>query len=93
MRMGLREANQHFSKAIKAVKAGREVVLTDRGKPIALITPLRPEHAQAAIERMVVEGRLRLAMTPGPLPRRRWRPLRIKGPPVSRTLRAERDAR
>ena len=25
MRIGLREANQHFSKAVKAVKAGKEV--------------------------------------------------------------------
>ena len=35
MRMGLREANQSFSKAIKAVKAGKDVILTERGKPIA----------------------------------------------------------
>ena len=40
MRMGLREANQNFSKAIKAVKQGKEVVLTERGKPIAVIKPL-----------------------------------------------------
>ena len=37
--MGLREANQNFSKAIKAVKAGRVVVLTERGSPIATIQP------------------------------------------------------
>jgi len=29
MKMGLREANQRFSKAIKAVKAGEEVILTE----------------------------------------------------------------
>jgi prevent-host-death family protein len=43
MRMGLREANQSFSKAIKAVKAGKHVVLTERGKPIAVIKPLEQE--------------------------------------------------
>src|SRR5262249_1268241 len=42
MHMGLREANQKFSKAIRAVKAGQEVVLTERGKPIAVITPAGP---------------------------------------------------
>src|SRR2546422_452317 len=53
MRMGLREANQHFSRAVKAVKAGQEVVLTERGKPIAVIRPLRPtDPANAAIERL-----------------------------------------
>ena len=30
MRLGLREANQHFARTFKAVRAGKEVVLTDR---------------------------------------------------------------
>jgi prevent-host-death family protein len=94
MRMGLREANQHFSRAVKAVKAGREVVLTERGRPVAVIKPLRAiEPARAAIERLASEGRLRLAEAPGPVRRRGWRPLKAKGPPLSETLREERDAR
>ena len=60
MRMGLREANQHFSRAVRAVKAGREVVLTERGRPVAVIKPLRATGAtSAAIERLASEGRLR----------------------------------
>jgi len=43
MKMGLREANQNFSKAIKAIKAGKAIVLTERGKPIAKITPIVAE--------------------------------------------------
>ena len=46
MKMGLREANQNFSKAIKAVKAGKTIVLTERGKPIATIRPVKPETGQ-----------------------------------------------
>ena len=46
MRMGLREANQSFSKAMKAVKQGKEVVLTERGKPIAVIKPLEPKEVK-----------------------------------------------
>jgi len=66
MRMGLREANQHFSRAVKAVKAGRQV-LTERGRPIAVIKPLHAVgSAGAAIQRLGGEGRLRLAPTPGP---------------------------
>src|SRR5438094_933498 len=41
MKMGLREANQNFSKAIKAIKAGKTIVLTERGTPIATIHPIR----------------------------------------------------
>jgi prevent-host-death family protein len=43
MRLGLREANQRFSQTIKAVRAGKEVILTDRGNPIAVITPIKDE--------------------------------------------------
>ena len=94
MRMGLREANQHFSRAVKAVKAGREVVLTERGRPIAVIKPLQAiGSADAAIERLAGEGRLKLASVPGPVRRRGWRPIRTKGPPLSQTLREDRDAR
>lgn len=94
MRMGLREANQHFSRAVKAVKAGREVVLTERGRPVAVIKPLRAiDPAHDAIQRLASEGRLRLAPAPGPIRRRGWKPLRTKGPPLSQTLREERDAR
>jgi len=31
MEVGLREANQHFSRIMKAVRAGEEVMLTERG--------------------------------------------------------------
>ena len=33
MRLGLREANHQFSRAMRAVRAGEEVVLTERGRP------------------------------------------------------------
>ena len=93
MRLGLREANQKFSKAIKAVKAGKEVILTERGKPIAVIKPLeRTEDADAVIRRLEAEGILRPALKRGPMPV--WRsPVRIKGKPLSETIREERDER
>ncbi len=54
MRMGLREANQQFSKAMKAVKAGKEVILTERGKSIAVIKPLEQAIGEDATIRRVV---------------------------------------
>lgn len=92
MRMGLREANQRFSKAVKAVKSGEEVVLTDRGQPIAVIKPLRVGRRQAdAIRRMVAAGLLRPATRPGPMSPFRARS--IKGRPISRAISEERNAR
>ena len=94
MRMGLREANQRFSKAIKAVKAGKEVVLTERGKPIAVIKPLKPiEDEQAIMDRLEAEGILRSGPKSGK-PMLVWRsPVRIKGKLMSQTISEERDER
>ncbi len=90
MRIGLREANQQFSKAMKAVKAGEEVILTDRGRPVAVIKLLDGMgRAKAAIRRLETAGFLRAAAKRHPLPS--WRPRRLRGAALSRTLRAERD--
>jgi len=94
MRMGLREANQRFSKAMKAVKAGKEVILTERGKPIAVIKPLpEPKTVEAAIRRLEAEGLLRCGpKSAKPMPV--WRsPVHIKGKPISETISEERDER
>ena len=94
MRMGLREANQRFSKAIKAVKAGKEVVLTERGKPIAVIKPLELEETlEARIRRLETEGLLRPALKRGPMPTPSWKPIRIRGKSMSQTISEERDER
>jgi len=94
MRMGLREANQQFSKAIKAVKAGKEVILTERGKPIAVIKPLKQEETlDATIRRLEAEGILRPALKRGPMPTPTWKPIRVKGKPMSQTISEERDER
>lgn len=94
MKLGLREANQRFSKAIKAVRAGKEVVLTERGHPIAVIKPIREEDAQdAALQEMADEGLIRPAARKGPMPAPRWRPVKVKGKPLSETVMEDREDR
>ena len=91
MRMGLRHANQNFSKAIKAVKAGKVVVLTERGKPIATIQPYRKATTdKEAIHQLELEGILRPNEKAGVI-RDSWKPLPIKGVSLTRTLRELRD--
>lgn len=90
MRMGLREANQYFSRLVRAVKAGREVVLTERGKPIAVVRPLDADDSDEAwLSKLEAMGILRRATKRGPMPLHK--PLRIKGVPITKTLREERD--
>jgi prevent-host-death family protein len=93
MRLGLREANQQFSKAIKAVRAGKQVVLTDRGQPIAVISPIAPgnDPGAAAVQAMADEGLVRPAARKGPMPAARWRAVPIKGGPLSQTIADDRD--
>jgi prevent-host-death family protein len=94
MKLGLREANQRFSKAIRAVRAGKEVVLTDRGRPIAVIRPLRRETTEeAALKAMADEGLITLPSRKGRMPAPRWRPLKVKGKSLSRTIIENREER
>jgi prevent-host-death family protein len=94
MKLGLREANQHFSKAIKAVRAGKKVILTERGQPIAVITPIKEEQTvEATLKRMADEGLISLPSRKGPLPSPRWKPVRVKGKPLSQTIIEEREDR
>lgn len=92
MKLGLREANQHFSKAIKAVRAGKEVVLTERGQPIAVIKPIKESpEPEAALKRMADEGLITLPTRKGTLPR--FEPVPLGGTPLSRTVIDDRDDR
>lgn len=92
MRMGLREANQQFSKAVRAVKAGQQVVLTERGQPIAVIRPLRANRNQAtAVRQMVAAGLLRPPARSGAMPPFKARPL--SGDSITRTISEERNTR
>jgi prevent-host-death family protein len=94
VKLGLREANQHFSRAMKAVRAGKEVVLTERGQPIAVIKPIRAGDAhEAALQAMTEEGLVMPASRKGAMPVPRWRPVRLKGKPLSRTVIDDREDR
>jgi len=90
MKMGLREANQNFSKAIKAVKAGHTVILTERGEAIATIQPYRqPGDQEGELQRLRDEGFLVAGKSVKHLPP--WRPLKVKGVPLSAFVRMERE--
>jgi prevent-host-death family protein len=92
MQIDLREARRHFSRLTKAVKAGREVVLTERGKPIAVVKPLRKAAtAEGILKRLEATGLLRPAAKRTPMPP--VKPIRLKGGSIIKTLRADRDLR
>ncbi len=89
-RVGLREARQRFSRLIRAVQRGEEIVLTDRGKPFAKITPVEPvEDIESALDRMAAMGQLRRATARGPMPP--FKPIKLRGKSTTQILREMRD--
>jgi prevent-host-death family protein len=87
-RLGLRQANQDFASLVRAVRAGEEVVLLDRGRPIARVVPV--VEPATIIERLESRGLLVPCRRPGSLPP--FRPLRIR-PGLSRAVLEEREER
>lgn len=51
---GIREARQNLTELLEDVKKGREVVITDRGRPVARLAPVearRPFPDMASVRR------------------------------------------
>ena len=87
MRLGLREANQQFGKVMRAVRGGEEVIVTEHGRPVAVISPYRDEEGLA---RLIHAGALR-APTAAPSPPSK--PVRLRGGvKPSEFLEQDRDA-
>lgn len=82
--VGLREANMHFANYIRKVRGGAEIILTDRGIPVAMIKPLTT--AASDIEEKLAElddsGLISLAKKPFAMPK----PVICKGGMISDTI-------
>jgi len=69
--VGLREVNQQAGRVYREVEStGVPVTVTDRGRPIAQIVPIRREESW--YERMVRQGQVRPAKHPFRLPTDRY---------------------
>ena len=65
---GIREARQHLSGLLEEVRNGGEVVLTDRGRPVARLLPPqapagKPFRSHAAFRASIKPHRASLAKT------------------------------
>lgn len=54
MRAGIRELRQNASALIKRVMAGETIEVTERGRPVARIVPLR---GRSVLDQLIAEGR------------------------------------
>ncbi len=91
MKIGLREANLHFSKYMKMVKDGKEVILTERGIPIAVIKPIPQEgETESKIKLLEEHGILKRARK-GAFPVHK--PITISGKSLAEIISQEREER
>lgn len=84
--VGVRELKTHLSKYLKDVKRGGEIVVSERGKDIAMILPLKSLSEQSliisALLKLSVEGKIILPFSlkkPSVLMGRK----KVKGTPFS----------
>ena len=73
MSVGIRELRQRASELLRQVERGGSIEITDRGRPVAVISPLPPG---SPYRRMLVEGEIaRASRETGELPE----PLALSG--------------
>ncbi|MFN0148118.1 MAG: type II toxin-antitoxin system Phd/YefM family antitoxin [Dehalococcoidia bacterium] len=88
--IGIRELRQHASKYIALVKEGARIEITDRGRPVAMLTPL-PGERETGLERLFRLGRLIPPETAGGVAGLRPLPMRPGQRPPSELLQEMRD--
>ena len=87
------EFKARLSEYLNQVKAGMEVLITDRGKPVARLVPIpRSKDLKESLVRMEKQGLIRLGS--GKLPKNFWRMDRPDDPRglVLKALLEEREA-
>lgn len=94
-RCGIREAKTNLSSLVKELRTGREIVITDRGRPVAKLVPV--EADELSLDEWLVDLERRGWIEPGASEKAQARtiPEPIRGVPIGRAhaiLREDRDS-
>jgi prevent-host-death family protein len=89
--VGVKELKNRLTQYLRRTKQGEEVVVTERGRPIALIQPIRSAEAPLSLEarlaKLAAQG---LVTLPTHKPLRKVRLVKISGRPISKTILEDR---
>jgi prevent-host-death family protein len=84
---GVRELRNRLTEYLRRTKRGEEIVVTDRGQPIAVIRPIgrfpRSRARETRLARLASQGLIAL---PTRKPLKRVRAIEISGRPISGTI-------
>ncbi len=85
--VGVRELKNGLTRYLRRTKHGEEIIVTERGKPIALLTPIKSakqaRSLEARLAALAAQGWLTL---PTRKPLKRIRAVKIQGGLISRTV-------
>ncbi|MBI1883754.1 MAG: type II toxin-antitoxin system prevent-host-death family antitoxin [Chlamydiae bacterium] len=86
--VGVRAVKAHLSQYLRYVKKGEMVAITERGKKIAILMPIRSEEENPFVLQLLQEGRVSWE---GGLPQGLKKRIMLKGKPLSQTILEERE--
>ena len=81
--VGIRQLRDHLSHYLRRVKTGERLVVTERGKSVAILSPPAEKATHQRVDAMLREG---VADWNGGKPRGSRRPARVKGPSMAETV-------
>lgn len=89
--VGVKELKNRLTQYLRRTKQGEEVIITERGKPIAVIQPIQSAapvvSLQARLARLAAQG---LVALPTHKPLKKVRMVKVSGRPLSRTILEDR---
>lgn len=90
--VGVKELKDRLTHYLRRTKQGEEVIVTERGKPTALLQPIKTADQAASIEaRLSRLAALGIITLPTRRTRQQPKPLKISGPPVSQAILDDRQ--
>ena len=82
--VGVKELKNRLTHYLRRTKAGEEVIVTERGKPIAVLQPIQSAANVRSLETRLAQLEAQGLLTaPQRKPLRRVRRVKVGGPPLS----------
>jgi len=89
--VGVKQLKNRLTQYLRHTKQGEEVIVTERGTPIALIQPIRSADKAASLEAKLASLAARGAIKlPTQKPLKRVRLVNVSGKPISKTITEDR---
>jgi prevent-host-death family protein len=89
--VGVKQLKDRLTQYLRHTKQGEEVIVTERGTPIALIQPIKSADRAASLEaklaRLAAQGTVTL---PTQKPLKRVRLVNVSGKPISKVIVGDR---